>query len=186
MGLKMMSYEWKINDPEMVECIKNAKYLDNFVGPFFEMFGFKWYLEFIPCPYDKDDKKEEERKRSNETSLRISLAAMTPNIKSISIYYELSLKQIQTSKYKYYTQFTNRRYDMSVRWRPDTLYRTALETEDIKELTFKVKIGLIDVWDKDDKNIVNAYLHLAYESVMMMISKTKNKRKLRKLQWQRR
>ncbi len=80
-NIKLMCFEWKLNNSEVFEFI-NAANNQVFITPFFEMYSFKWYLKFIPFIKAKHNYTNT---TENYSRLYICLASQLKNISNISL-----------------------------------------------------------------------------------------------------
>eukprot|EP01084_Bolivina_argentea_P074060 134372_1 len=145
-----MCFEWKPNNLEIFE-FRNAANNQVFIGPFFEMYSFKWYLKFIPFIKIKDNYSNT---KENYCRLYICLASkLLPNISNISCYIKLTMieKNMVESTIFHFND-KNTEYG----WYEEAMKRN--EMINLNKITFQVSIHMFEVYDKDENIITDQYV----------------------------
>ena len=128
------TYQWNI-DKKTILKIKECKPGDMVLSEFFGCFGFKWFLELYP---------KGQTVQQDDVNLYLTLLSMPPNLTSVALNFELILVEMD-AKYGAFEQMGSQ--CMSYGWPTRILKRDDLNK--LESMTFKVNIGLIDLYDKN-------------------------------------
>eukprot|EP01083_Nonionella_stella_P282589 961557_1 len=142
-----MSYTWNIVDPTLITEIKTAKPGQKFRSPIFSIFNFRWFLELFPNGQSANS--------LGITKIFLTLVALSPNVKSITINRKYTLVELDASCNAYtYTVTHDNMYSAS--WPVGSVMFQDLQK--CKKFTFTVDVDLYAIFDKDDSDITNRYL----------------------------
>eukprot|EP01083_Nonionella_stella_P232283 819613_1 len=127
-------YQWQITDTQTLDAIKNAANSIGFFGPFFEINGFKYILEFYPNGESLDD--------TDDSTLYLTVASLPPHVSCIVIEYTLSCEETG-ARFSRISKLDAKH--SSKGWTSGTLKNK--EVQQLNSLTFKCVISLVDVYD---------------------------------------
>ena len=142
---KFDSYRWKISNKDIMTKIKTAPNCIGFFNDLFELFGIKMLVEIVPNGDTKDD--------IGDCVLYIWIASFPVNLSAISVFAILTCHETNT---KYRGSFQFDKESSVIRWDPDTLKFEDIMNVD--QLTFKVEMILIDIFDKNGYCMTNEWI----------------------------
>ena len=139
-------YSWRITDNELLGRIKNAGKGEMFKSEIFEMNKMEWYFMLYPNGENVDDD-------SGELRLKINLKEMPKDVKGVTFHFELFIKETGTR----YSNFSHFIGDYLTKgWKG--CYLKIQEIQDLKQITFQIKLSIMDVFDYNDDSILQQYI----------------------------
>ena len=139
-------YKWYIDDNKLMKKIKKSKQFESFSSEIFIINGFKFMIQICPNGSHLDNKGKFE--------WFLCLVSIPPSISKVSVIYEVELEELGVKD--------NYRMELSLKctsygWGTKKLKFN--EISKLKQLTFKLKVGIIDVYDENGETVTNKYIH---------------------------
>ena len=133
--VELGTYQWVINDVNLIKQLKEAQHSEFFRSPLFSMHGFKFFMQITPNGANPSDE--------GNFGCFLYVASLPPNISKITLIYELLLLETDTLDC-YATQATPNRTTCG--WFRNLKFRDILN---MNKFTFDLKLGIIDIYDEN-------------------------------------